>query len=41
MTGQPPTADAALTIAVRCECGRAYYDASYCGEPCRECGAVL
>jgi len=33
-----------LTLAVRCsECGKAYYDEQYKGEPCRneECEAIL
>jgi len=29
------------TVALRCECGKAYYDENYRGEPCRDCGALL
>jgi len=30
-----------LRFKFRCECGRAYYDEQYKGEPCRECGELL
>jgi hypothetical protein len=29
------------TVAVRCDCGKAYYDTQYIGEPCRDCGVIL
>lgn len=29
------------TVAVRCQCGKAYYDVQFIGEPCRDCGALL